>query len=240
MPSSTACRAPTLRATLGTTLGAVLGLLLVAVPAPAKDLGQVGRVYPIAEPDALQEIEERAAAIRWDEVLPEEKRRALVVDYRPKDLAPLPRAEEERARIVDMTYTLEVDLPDGKGGVLYPKGYTFNPLDYVFYPNVLVILDGDDPEQVAWFRESRLARDPRVRLLLSGGSWSEVGAALGRPVFYLTSPLRQRLRLEAVPSVVWQAAKAMEVREIDVAKNREAAGAETAAQVRNEAHESDP
>jgi len=26
-----------------------------------------------------------------------------------------------------MTYTTEIDVPDGKGGVLYPKGYTFNP-----------------------------------------------------------------------------------------------------------------
>ncbi|MDW7712517.1 MAG: hypothetical protein SCH98_18800 [Deferrisomatales bacterium] len=216
MPSSTACRA----SALGAGFWAGLGLLLAVVPASAKDLGQVGRVYPIAEPDALQEIEERAAAIRWEEVLPETKRRALVVDYRPRDLAPLPRAVEERTRLVDMTYTLEVDLPDGKGGVLYPKGFAFNPLEYVFYPNVLVVLDGEDPEQVAWFRESSLARDPRVRVLLCGGSWSEVGAALGRPVFYLTSPLRQRLRLEAVPSVVWQAGTAMEVNEIDVAKTQ--------------------
>lgn len=239
MPSSTACRAPPLRATLGTTLGAVLGLLLVAVPAPAKDLGQVGRVYPIAEPDALQEIEERAAAIRWEEVLPEEKRRALVVDYRPKDLAPLPRAREDRTRLVDMTYTLQVDLPDGHGGVLYPKGYPFNPLEYVFYPNVLVVLDGSDAEQVTWFRESSLARDPRVRLLLSGGSWSEVGAILGRPLYYLTAPLRQRLQLEAVPAVIWQAGTAMEVREVDVAKTKAAAGAETAAQIRSKADEPD-
>jgi conjugal transfer pilus assembly protein TraW len=205
-------------------LGAVLSVVSVSAPASAKDLGQVGRVYPIAEPDALQEIEERAATIRWEEVLPEEKRRALVLGYRPKDLAPLPRALAERVRGVDMTYTLEVDLPDGKGGILYPKGYTFNPLEYVFYPNVLVVLDGGDPDQVAWFRGSTLARDPRVRLLLSGGSWSEVSATLSRPVYYLTAPLRRRLQLEAVPAVVWQAGAAMEVREIDVAKVKTTAG----------------
>ncbi|MDT8342631.1 MAG: hypothetical protein RQ751_14065 [Longimicrobiales bacterium] len=214
MPSTTGCRA----ASVWTLLGVAVLVASVSAPAPAKNLGQVGRVYPIAEPDALQEIEERAAAIRWEEVLPEEKRRALVVDYRPRDLAPLPRAEEERVRAVDMTYTLEVDLPDGKGGILYPKGYTFNPLEYVFYPNVLVVLDGSDPEQVTWFRESSLARDPRVRLLLSGGSWSEVSAALERPVYYLTAPLRQRLQLEAVPAVLWHSGVVMEVKEIDVAK----------------------
>jgi conjugal transfer pilus assembly protein TraW len=26
--------------------------------------------------------------------------------------------------------------------VLYPKGYSFNPLDYVSYPGVLVVIDG--------------------------------------------------------------------------------------------------
>ncbi len=214
MRSTTGCRA----ASVSKMLGVAVLVASVTAPASAKDLGQVGRVYPIVEPDALQEIEERAAVIRWEEVLPEEKRRALVLDYRPTDLARLPRAGEERVRVVDMTYTLEVDLPDGKGGTLYPKGYTFNPLEYVFYPNVLVVLDGSDPEQVAWFRESTLARDPRVRLLLAGGSWSEVSATLSRPVYYLTAPLRRRLQLDAVPAVVWQAGAAMEVREIDVAK----------------------
>ena len=184
----------------------------------AKDLGQVGRVYPIAEPDALQEIEDRAAKVRWEEVLPEEKRRALVVNYRPKDLEPLPRAGEDRTRFVDMTYTLEADLPDGKGGILYPKGFTFNPLEYVSYPNVLVVLNGDDPDQVAWFEESALNQDPRVRVILTGGGWHEVGARIGKPAFYLSRPLRQRLQLEAVPAVAWQNGSDFTVREIDVAK----------------------
>jgi conjugal transfer pilus assembly protein TraW len=119
-------------------------------------------------------------------------------------------------RLVDLTYTLDVDLPDGKGGILYPKGYTFNPLEYVSYPNILVFLDGDDPEQVAWFERSVLADEPRVRVILSGGSYAELGRKLGRPVFYLTRPLRERLQLEAVPAVVSQQNAHLQSREIHV------------------------
>ncbi|MDF1556284.1 MAG: hypothetical protein P1P84_24665, partial [Deferrisomatales bacterium] len=66
MPSTTGCRA----ASVWTLLGVAVLVASASAPASAKDLGQVGRIYPIAEPDALQEIEERAAAIRWEEVLP--------------------------------------------------------------------------------------------------------------------------------------------------------------------------
>jgi conjugal transfer pilus assembly protein TraW len=198
-----------------TRLVAALWLSLAGA-AGARDLGQVGRVYPIAEPDALGEIESRAARVNWDEVLPPQGRERLVLDYRPAGLEPLPRAQEDRVRLVDLTYTLDVDLPDGKGGVLYPKGYTFNPLEHVVYPNILVFLDGDDPEQVAWFEGSALAREPRVRVILSGGSYHELARTLGRPVFYLTRPLRERLQLEAVPAVAWQQGVHLELREIDV------------------------
>ena len=56
-------------------------------------------------------------------------------------------ARKERTFLVDMTYTLDRDIADEKGNVVYPKGYTFNPLDYITYPGTLVILDGNSPTQ---------------------------------------------------------------------------------------------
>ena len=41
-----------------------------------------------------------------------------------------------------MTYTTEIDVPDGKGGILYPKGYTFNPLEYLTYSKTIIVING--------------------------------------------------------------------------------------------------
>jgi len=174
----------------------------------------VGKVYEIAEPDALEEIQTKAAGFDWDKAVGKEKREALVKAYRPQDLAGLPRAEKDRTRLVDMTYELDVDLYDGKGEVLYPKGFRFNPLEYFSYPNTLVFIDGDDPEQVEWFEKSEFPEANSTRLILSGGSFVELSERLGRPVYYLTGQIKERLKLEAAPSVAAQKGFAMEISEV--------------------------
>ena len=113
-----------------------------------------------------------------------------------------------------MTYTLEHDLRDGKGKIIYPRGFTFNPLDHVPFSGGLVIIDGDDPEQVEWFRESPYARNHRARLLLAGGYAYELSRKLQRAVYYLTDGMAKRLHLTAVPAVVVREGNRLRVREI--------------------------
>ena len=94
----------------------------------AKNPGEVGRTWPIAEQDALTEIEAKARQVEWRKVL---ERKKVEAYQGPPDKGSLPRARRDRTVPVDLTYTTSIDVPDGKGGILYPKGYTFNPLDYV-------------------------------------------------------------------------------------------------------------
>ena len=181
-------------------------------PAQAKVIGSFGRVYPIAEPDALAEIEERARSINWQSVLDKEKPE----DFRPSNLVALPRASHDRFFLVDMTYTLEFDVPDGHGGILYPRGYRFNPLDYLPFNQTLVILDGDDPDQLAWLQNSSFLKDSTSMILLTRGAFSTVGERLGRAVFYADRRILERFNLAAVPSVVTRRGRLMEVKEIEV------------------------
>ncbi len=113
-----------------------------------------------------------------------------------------------------MTYTVASDIPDGKGGVLYPKGYTFNPLDYLTLTSVVVVIDADDQRQVEWFKSSPHAGDYHTRLLLSGGNYYDLAKQLKRPAFYLMDDVAKRLHLAAVPSVVRQSGKKLEVTEV--------------------------
>lgn len=192
---------------------AVIAVVLGVSSVQAKVLGTFGMTYRIAERDALAEIEERARQVDWNKVLDKRK----VENYQgPPERVSLPRAERNRTFPVDMTYTTGIDVPDGKGGILYPKGYTFNPLDYVTYPKTLVVIDGRDPEQVKWLAASEYDKRLDVTLLLTEGSFRAVAKRISRPVFYADRKIVERLKLNAVPSIIRQKGRVMEVNEIVV------------------------
>ena len=194
---------------------AAIGLMVCVASAQAKELGTFGMTYRIAERDALAEIEERAKQVDWHKVLDKRK----VENFQgPPDRVRLPRAKRNRNFPVDMTYTTEIDVPDGKGGILYPKGYTFNPLDYVTYPKTLVVIDGADAEQVKWFAASEYDKRLDVTLLLTEGSFGAVSKKISRPLFYADRKIVERLKLQAVPSVVRQKGRMMEVTEVKLTK----------------------
>ena len=136
-----------------------------------KHLGVFGKTYAITETDALQEIESKAASIDWQKVIQSNENLEKVKNFKPKDIPKLPKAAHERTFLVDMAYTLEFDIPNGKGGILYPAGYTFNPLDYMDYPRTLVVFDAADPEQIKWVEMSAFARDINTRLLITDGTY---------------------------------------------------------------------
>ncbi len=118
-----------------------------------------------------------------------------------------------------------MDVPDGKGGILYPKGYTFIPLEYVVYPKSIVIINGNDPEQLQWFVSSEYATRLDVTLLLTEGRHPVVAKRLNRPLFYADRKIIDRFRLKAVPSIVRQKGRFMEVSEIDVRRDTVKKGA---------------
>lgn len=193
----------------------VLSLLSLS-HAQAKDLGTFGAVYPIAEPDSLAELKEKAAKVDWKRHLDREKLTRKVRNFMPKDLKRLPAARRDRAFLSDLSYTLDTDIPDGKGGILYPKGYTFNPLDYIRFQRTIVVINGKERRQVEWFRKSPWFKDVNAMLLLTDGSYFPLGDSLRRPVFYANSLIVERLGLKAVPSVARQKGRYMEVREYAV------------------------
>lgn len=198
------------------TAGSLLALIALTGIVYAKDLGVVGETYSIAEKDALREIEERARQIDWVKYFNKEKMEKVVRKFKPEDMTPLMPAERNKTFTVDMTHTLEHDIPDGRGGILYPKGYMFNPLDYVAFPNTLVFINGADRRQVEWFKASAYYKDHKVMLLITDGTFQEISKELKRPVFYAKKEIVKRFRLKAVPSVVVQKDRNMEVKEIAI------------------------
>jgi len=191
-------------------MGLLLLVLATSARAITRDLGTVGATYPVIEPDILAELKARVAG----NLPTREELLRRIRTYQPGNLRKLPRATENRKFLVDMTYTLDHDVKDHDGRILYPRGYTFNPLDYVSFPGGMVVIDGSDPVQVGWFRKSPYYDNHRARLLVCGGYAHELVERFKRPVYYLTDTVARRLQLAAVPSVIVQKGKKLLVREI--------------------------
>ena len=193
--------------------------LLMASTAPARDLGTFGAVYDIVEKDALKELQEKAKSVDFSKAVDKNALVRRARDFTPEDVKEtrmIGPARKNRTFLVDMTYTLERDIRDDKGNVVYPAGYAFNPLNYVVYPRILVILNGKRSEQIRWFEQSSYAKDAQVTLLLTDGSYSELSRSLKRPVFYASAKLIEAFRIRTVPSVVRQSGAYMEVTEVFV------------------------
>lgn len=175
-----------------------------------------GRLYDIAEKDAIEEIKERAASIDWQNHFSREEKEEAFKRFKPSNVKSLPETTTPNTYLVDMTYTLDVDIPDGKGGILYPKGYRFNPLDFMNFRSVIVVIDGTKQHHIEWFKKSDLKENINVKLLISNGSYYDVSHQLNRPVFYALKEIVTRFNLTHVPCIVSQVDKMIQVKEIAV------------------------
>ena len=189
-------------------------LLLTGLP-PARaaeivQLEPVGPTSAVVETDLGEELRQRAVSVDVEQL------RHTQARYQPANLHALPRAEKDTTTMVDLTHTLEQDVQDANGQVLYPAGFTFNPLRYVSLSGALVVIDGSDPEQVAWFKDSPYGANRRALLLLSGGLAAALRDELRRPVAYLTEDIARRLQLRAAPSVVMEHDQHLTVREVRI------------------------
>ena len=118
------------------------------------------------------------------------------------------RANEGRA---EMTVTLF--LPDGR--VLYPKGFTFNPLTYVSLPQRLVIVT---PRDLPWALDHAALTD---FILLASGIAGDadaitLGERHGRALFILEDRVKERLGLTHAPVIVRQMGQRLELQEVRV------------------------
>lgn len=209
----------------GVLLVVFIGLHLAAQQsADGKELGVIGATYPIKERSGTDVLRERAAEVDWTTMFNEAGQRAL--KQRPTDQMDLPRVKTASKRIVDMSYTLEYDVPDFRdpSKIQYPRGYRFNPLDYMPQLNqTFVFINAGDKRQMQWFMKSSYAQDDAVNLLITGGDLATTMKVAKVKVFYAGGLLLNRFGIRAVPSVAKQVGANIEVEEVevpDVDKNR--------------------
>ena len=191
------------------TVAALLGASALIAGSARGATATIGRTWPIVEPDALAEIEAKVAK------LPSDLRSKLGPRSRWSAMkaASLGPASQDRVRNVIPFYALDTDvaLPDGR--VLYPKGFTFNPLAYVSLPQRLVIVHASE---LGWALK---AAAPSDWILLASGAATgpdpiALGEKVGRPLFLLEERVKDRLGLTVAPVIVRQVGQRLELTEV--------------------------
>lgn len=186
-----------------------LWLLALTLPGLAhSEVSKIGRTFPIAEPDALREIEGKVAA----QPARMAGRFGPMRQWQALRSAPLAPALSNRTRFSVPFHTLEEDirLPDGR--LLYAKGYTFNPLSYVTLAQRLIIVA---PRDLDW----ALARAKHSDFILLAAGGPKDGDAItlsqkkARALFILEPRVKERLGLTVAPVIVHQVGQRLQLDE---------------------------
>lgn len=187
----------------------VAALLIVGGKAGAVDLGTIGPTYKIAEPHLLAFIEQR---LREKERSGELHRLAEAARTRGIDTVrqPLPveglrTTERPRTFYVDPSFTLDRNITDPQGRLMFAAGTRKNPLEVVSLSRHLLFFDARDPRQVKHARELSGRYAGHVKPILTGGSYLDLMKAWRIPVYYdQAGTLTRRFGIRQVPALVSQ------------------------------------
>ena len=192
-----------------------------ALGAQAANLGTIGPTYPVAEKNLLDVI---MARLRAKEASGELKRheqeardRAAYAVNNPRPVDGLRRAQAARTFYVDPTFTLQSNVVDSAGAVLFPAGTRKNPLEVVSLSKHLLFFDARDPRQVARARELIEHYQGKVKPILVGGSYLDLMKRWNKPVFYdQEGALVRKFGIAAVPAIVSQEGLRLRIDEVPV------------------------
>lgn len=205
-------------------LVALLGLLCATAPAAAKDYGQQGTVFPIVEPDLLEQIRAKLQRLEASgetaRLNADLKKRTIARVDRPEPVAGLGTASSARQWTFDPTITVEADISDDKGRLIIAAGTRVNPLDTVGLLQKLIFIDGDDAAQLAWAIKNYRQADAKL-ILVRGAPLDLMRTRQRRFYFDQGGTLVKRFGIRAVPAIVEQQGRILRLREVPLAKSME-------------------
>ena len=184
-----------------------------SLSAPVKDLGVHGHTYPIAERSLLEVIHEKLShaekSVKLKELQQQFMRRAKKSLRSPKAFVSLPHAHETKEYLFDPTYTQKEEVRDHEGRIIVASGTKVNPLEYVSWGEPIVLIDGNDPEQVAW------ALQHAGKIVLVSGKPLDLYENHKRWFYFDQGGIIvRRFGIKALPSVISQEGVQLKIKEI--------------------------
>lgn len=199
----------------------VLLLLWPTLPIFAKDLGTIGPTYPIAEPHLLDDLQQRLQAKQangeLDLLIAGAQERGAAAVRQPSAVAGLVTTRTPRTYYFDPTFTLDRNVLDARGRLLFAAGMRKNPLEVVSLSSHLLFFDGRDPRQRDQARRLIVHYGGRVKPILVAGSYLELMQAWRLPVYFdQLGRLTHRFGITQVPALVSQEGMRLRIDELEI------------------------
>lgn len=165
-----------------------------------------GNVYRIAEPDALEEIEQKAREADWESEMSKDQD-----DWSVWKGVPLSPATKNQTRHHIPLYVNELEVKDPRTGrVIYPKGYTFNILQSTPFMYFRVIFAR--PEQKDWVKA---IKQPTDVVIFTHGNVKKIGDEINVNAGILDPLLKERFDVKVAPTIVRQVNKFFVLEEVN-------------------------
>ena len=178
-----------------------------------------GSVYPIAEPDALEEIQAKLQAKLANGGL--EKLQKEVTERMEKSLENPPAAlnlatvQKDAVRYYDPTWIVPENITDHEGNMIALAGTRVNPLAVMPMLQTLILFDGRDADQVAFAQEQALKYPQTIVLMAVAGKWKDLSLGMGLPVYFDQGQVWiKKLGITQVPVRVTQAGLLLKIEEV--------------------------
>ncbi len=183
--------------------------LIVCGLAHAEDLGAIGPVYPISEPHLLdfirQRLRDKERSGELQKLEAQARTRGTDAMLHAKPVANITPAKTARTFYFDPTFTLDHNVFDGTGRLLFAAGTRKNPLEVVSLSKRLLFFDARDQRQVARARALMASYHDRAKPILVGGSYLDLMRSWQMRVYYdQEGILTRRFGITHVPAVVSQ------------------------------------
>ena len=193
--------------------------LFVSGPVHAIDLGNVGPVYPISEPDFLVEVKaivkRKVDNGEWQTIEQNLRRDTIESLEHPLPVGVFAVAQKDNVRYFDPTTILQQDILDPEGQVLFAAGTRVNPLDVVTVGSALFFFDADDPKQVAVLEQTQTRLHGQVKPVAVAGSYLALSRKLDQPIYFdQAATYTTKLGIDVVPTLVSQDGNQLKIEEI--------------------------
>jgi conjugal transfer pilus assembly protein TraW len=189
------------------------------LPSFGAELGVVGPTYEIAEPDLIEVIQTRLKQMETSGDLARKQ-----AEYRdkvvggieaPKAVPGVKTTEAPRTYYVDPTVTVDRDIRNAEGTMLFARGVKVNPLDHVSLTRKLLFFDARDSRQVAFARRRLDDLSGKSKPILVAGEPLKLMRVWKQTVYYdQGGSLARRLGIRQVPAIVSQDGKRLRIDEV--------------------------
>lgn len=190
-----------------------ISFCLLITPLYAKNLGVIGKTFEIKEQNFLTVIQERLKVLEkgGNIVKHQETIQKKVIEkaLNPQATYAVQKTSKPSKRLFDPTITLESDIKNQEGKILWKKGTKINPLDFVSFGEPLIFIDGDDDQQV-----SKAFEEKGKIILLKGNPFTLMKRHKKQVYFDQGGILQKKFSLTHVPCRISQQDKTLLIEEV--------------------------